>query len=137
MRRLPPLNALRAFEAAARHLSITDAAKELAVTSGAVSQQIRLLEDHAGGPLFNRDGRNVVLTDLGGELYPILRAGFEHLQRAHRRNHSNLKASATRSGAERRSSRQRPQPETHDMRQNRSAALHQHAHLRRRVFAHP
>lgn len=82
LRRLPPLNALRAFEAAARHLSITDAAKELAVTSGAVSQQIRLLEDHAGGPLFNRDGRNVVLTDLGGELYPILRAGFEHLQRA-------------------------------------------------------
>lgn len=82
LRRLPPLNALRAFEAAARHLSVTDAAKELAVTSGAVSQQIRLLEEHTGGALFNRDGRNVALTDLGAELYPILRGGFEQLQRA-------------------------------------------------------
>lgn len=82
LRRLPPLNALRAFEAAARHLSMTDAAKELAVTSGAVSQQIRLLEEHAGGPLFSRDGRKVALTDLGAELYPILRGGFEQLQRA-------------------------------------------------------
>jgi LysR family glycine cleavage system transcriptional activator len=81
-RRLPPLNALRAFEAAARHLSITDAAKELAVTAGAVSQHIKLLEDHAGGALFVRTGRTVVLTELGAELYPILRAGFEQIERA-------------------------------------------------------
>ncbi len=81
-RRLPPLNALRAFEASARHLSITDAARELAVTTGAVSQQIRLLEEHAGGALFNREPRAVTLTELGAELYPILRTAFEHMQRA-------------------------------------------------------
>ncbi|MBX9745585.1 MAG: LysR family transcriptional regulator, partial [Hyphomonadaceae bacterium] len=81
-RRLPPLNALRAFEAAARRLSISDAAKELAVTSGAVSQQIKLLEDHAGGPLFTRIGRSIALTELGIELYPILRSGFEQMERA-------------------------------------------------------
>ena len=61
-RRLPPLNALRAFEAAARRLSITDAAKELAVTAGAVSQQIKLLEEHAGSALFVRIGRTVELA---------------------------------------------------------------------------
>lgn len=81
-RRLPPLNALRAFEAAARRLSITDAAKELAVTAGAVSQQIKLLEEHAGSALFVRTGRTVELTDLGKELYPLLRAGFDQIEHA-------------------------------------------------------
>ena len=61
--RLPPLNALRAFEAAARHLSFTRAAEELDVTPGAISQQIRLLEEFAGTPLFRRTGRSVLLTD--------------------------------------------------------------------------
>ena len=64
-RRLLPLNALRAFEAAARHLSFSRAAEELAVTPAAVSQQIRLLEEHAGGPLFRRQGRGLELTDTG------------------------------------------------------------------------
>ena len=57
--RLPALNALRAFEAAARHLSFTRAAEELNVTPGAISQQIRQLEEFAGAPLFRRTGRQV------------------------------------------------------------------------------
>ncbi len=58
MRRpLPPLNALRAFEAAARHMSISRAAVELSVTPAAISHQIRLLEDHIGLPVFARSGR--------------------------------------------------------------------------------
>ena len=64
-RRLPPLNALRAFEAAARHLSFLKAAEELHVTAGAVSQQVRTLEDHLGLKLFRRQTRGVLLTDAG------------------------------------------------------------------------
>lgn len=79
VRRLPPLNALKAFEATARHLSISAAAKELRVTPGAVSQQLRLLEEHAGGPLFERRAAGWSLTDLGGRLQPILRDAFDHL----------------------------------------------------------
>ncbi|HEV2676599.1 MAG TPA: transcriptional regulator GcvA [Aliidongia sp.] len=67
-RRLPPLNALRAFEAAARHLSFLKAAEELHVTAGAVSQQIKTLEDHLGLKLFRRQPRGVLLTDAG-QLY--------------------------------------------------------------------
>lgn len=81
-RRLPPLNALKAFEAAARRLSITLAARELGVTPGAVSQQIKVLEDHAGAPLFRRDGGTVALTELGARLQPVLRDAFEQLKRA-------------------------------------------------------
>lgn len=80
--RLPPLNALKAFEASARHLNLSMAARELSVTPGAISQQIRLLEDHAGGPLFKREGRNVVLTDLGKILQPMLTDAFEQLKQA-------------------------------------------------------
>ncbi|HLZ66346.1 MAG TPA: transcriptional regulator GcvA [Aliidongia sp.] len=64
-RRLPPLNALRAFEAAARHLSFLKAAEELHVTAGAISQQIKTLEDHLGLKLFRRQPRGVLLTDAG------------------------------------------------------------------------
>ena len=64
-RRLPPLNALRAFEAAARHLSFLKAAEELNVTAGAVSQQIKTLEDHLSLKLFRRQARGVLLTDAG------------------------------------------------------------------------
>jgi len=81
-RRLPPLNALKAFEAAARRLSVSVAARELGVTPGAVSQQIRVLEDHAGGPLFRREGGAIALTDLGETLQPVLRDAFEQLKRA-------------------------------------------------------
>lgn len=65
MRRLPPLGALRAFEAAARHLSFTEAAAELCVTQAAVSHQIRQLEDWLGLPLFVRRGHALTLTDKG------------------------------------------------------------------------
>src|ERR1700761_2100613 len=64
-RRLPPLNALRAFEAAARHLSFLKAAEELHVTPGAVSQQVKLLEDRLSLGLFRRQPRGVLLTDAG------------------------------------------------------------------------
>jgi LysR family transcriptional regulator, glycine cleavage system transcriptional activator len=64
-RRLPPLNALRAFEAAARNLSFLKAAEELHVTAGAVSQQIKALEDHLSLKLFRRQARGVLLTDAG------------------------------------------------------------------------
>ena len=76
MRRLPPLSALRAFEAAARHGSFKLAAAELSVTPTAISHQIRLLEQHTGLTLFNRQVRKVVITDAALSLYPVLRDGF-------------------------------------------------------------
>jgi LysR family glycine cleavage system transcriptional activator len=82
--RLPPLIALRVFEAAARHQSFRKAAEELFVTPGAVSQQIRLLEDHVGVTLFHREGRRVTLTDAGQAALPALRAGFAQLTEAAR-----------------------------------------------------
>jgi DNA-binding transcriptional LysR family regulator len=72
---LPPLNALRAFEAAARHLSFKQAAHELHVTAGAVSQQVRLLEQRLGVKLFERLTRQVILTRAGeAYLAPVSRA---------------------------------------------------------------
>jgi LysR family transcriptional regulator, glycine cleavage system transcriptional activator len=72
----PPLNALRAFEATARHLSLTKAALELNVTPGALSHQIRGLEDHLGVKLFDRGVRSIALTAAGKALHPGLQAGF-------------------------------------------------------------
>jgi transcriptional regulator, LysR family len=68
-RRLPPLHALRAFEAAARHLSVKKAAAELAVTPTAVSHHIRVLETHLGVKLFERHVRQIELTSYGKQLY--------------------------------------------------------------------
>ncbi len=82
--RLPPLNALRAFEAAARHLSFAKAADELAVTPAALSYQIRNLEDILGVKLFERRNRAVLLTETGQLALPKIRAGFEQLQEAAR-----------------------------------------------------
>lgn len=73
---LPPLNALRAFEAAARHLSFKQAAHELHVTAGAVSQQVRLLEERLGVQLFQRLTRQVVLTAAGEAYLAPIRAAF-------------------------------------------------------------
>lgn len=75
--RLPPLAALRAFEAAARHLSFKRAAAELHVTPTAISHQIRLLEDTLGVRLFERRPRRVAMTAAAQVLYPVLRDGFE------------------------------------------------------------
>ncbi|MCV6590317.1 MAG: transcriptional regulator GcvA [Marinobacterium sp.] len=69
IRPLPPLNSLVAFEAAARHLSFTRAADELSVTQGAISRQVRHLEDYLGRALFIRDKRALSLTDTGAEYY--------------------------------------------------------------------
>lgn len=81
-RRLPPLNALRAFEAVARHLSVTLAADELSVTPAAVSQQIRQLEETLGTPLVRRQGRGLALTEAGQALLPGLSEGFDRLVQA-------------------------------------------------------
>lgn len=78
-RRLPPLNALRTFEAAARHRSFTKAAEELLVTPAAVGQQVRVLEDFVGVPLFRRTSRALVLTEAGAACLPEVREGFERL----------------------------------------------------------
>lgn len=78
--RLPPLNALRAFEAASRHLSFANAAAELHVTPAALSQQIKSLEAHLGAPVFLRLNRRVELTDIGRMLSPGVADGFEALQ---------------------------------------------------------
>ena len=77
MRALPPLTALRAFEAAARHLSFKTAAEELRLTPTAISHQIRLLETALGRALFRRRPRPLALTPAGATLFPVLRTGFD------------------------------------------------------------
>jgi LysR family glycine cleavage system transcriptional activator len=81
-RRLPPLNALRAFEAAARHLNFSRAADELSVTPGAVSQQIQNLEDYVGVALFKRTPKGLLLTDPAQIALPALREAFDRLAEA-------------------------------------------------------
>jgi len=78
-RRLPSLKALRAFEAAARHGSFSQAAGELSVTHAAISHQIRALEEALGAQLFHRTGRHVELTERGQKLFPVLSAAFEQM----------------------------------------------------------
>jgi LysR family glycine cleavage system transcriptional activator len=81
-RRLPPLNALRAFEAAARHMNFSRAADELSVTPGAVSQQIQNLEEYIGAPLFKRTPKGLLLTDGAQTALPALREAFDRLAEA-------------------------------------------------------
>jgi LysR family glycine cleavage system transcriptional activator len=78
-RRLPPLNALRAFEAAARHLSVSKAAEELHVTPAAISHQVKGLEEWLGVQLFRRLNRQILLTDAGQTCLKGLREGFDQL----------------------------------------------------------
>jgi LysR family glycine cleavage system transcriptional activator len=82
---LPPLNALRAFEATARHLSVKNAADELCVTPGAVSQLIKTLELHLGIPLFRRANRGIFLTEVGQAYLPPVRNAFRQISDATRR----------------------------------------------------
>ena len=77
MNKLPPLIELRAFDAAARHLSFRKAAAELGVTPTAISHQIRLLERYCGRALFRRRPRPLSLTEAGARLFPIIRDGLE------------------------------------------------------------
>jgi len=79
MRKLPPLHALRAFEAAARHLHFADAAEELGLTPTAISHQVRQLEDILGVTLFHRFPRPVRLTAAGEKLFPVLRRALDQI----------------------------------------------------------
>jgi LysR family glycine cleavage system transcriptional activator len=79
---MPPLTALRAFEAAARHMSFKEAAAELGVTPTAISHQIRELEDACGAALFRRRPRPLALTEAGGRLFPVLRTSFDSIASA-------------------------------------------------------
>jgi LysR family glycine cleavage system transcriptional activator len=97
---MPPLNALRAFEAIARHLSFAKAADELHVTPAALSHQIRGLEAEVGVPLFHRRARGIEITEAGKLLYPGVHAGFESLRNAvgqieRARDHNIVVISAT------------------------------------------
>lgn len=74
-----PLNALRAFEVAARHLNFTRAAAELCVSQGAVSHQVALLERRLGTPLFRRLPRGIALTDEGQALVPVVAEAFDRI----------------------------------------------------------
>jgi LysR family transcriptional regulator, glycine cleavage system transcriptional activator len=78
-RRLPQLNALKAFEAAARHVSFTRAAEELCVTQGAVSHQVKALESELGIKLFNRDRQKLIITDAGRDYLSVVRDAFDRI----------------------------------------------------------
>ena len=82
MRRLPPLAAVRVFEAAARHENFTAAANELGMTQAAVSYQVKLLEERLGAPLFRREKRRVVLTDAGRKAAPQITRAFDAIDAA-------------------------------------------------------
>ena len=79
LRRLPPLNALKAFEAAARHESFTRAAEELCVTQGAVSHQVKALEAELGIKLFNRERQRLIITEAGRQYLTVLRDSFDRI----------------------------------------------------------
>ena len=82
-RRLPPLNALKTFETAARHLSFTKAAEEMYVTQAAISHQIKALEDHLGLKLFMRKNRSLLLTEEGQGYFLDIKEIFLQIGRAH------------------------------------------------------
>ena len=85
MRSLPPMSSLRAFEATARTGSVTRAAEELFRTHGAVSRQLRQLQEHAGVELFERDGTGVRLNQHGRAFYDVVRAVFDQLEQGYGR----------------------------------------------------
>jgi LysR family transcriptional regulator, glycine cleavage system transcriptional activator len=102
MDRLPPLNAVRAFEAVARHLSMTLAAEELHVTPGAISKQIQALEEHLGTPLLKRGHRQVTLTRHGIDFYraasqavDLLRAASMRMKKKAKRRQLKIRAYTT------------------------------------------
>ena len=89
-RQTPPLTALRAFEAAGRHLSFTKAAHELHVTQAAISHQVKSLEEYLGLKLFRRLNRTLLLTDAGQLYLPPLTDAFEGITRATHRLRQHL-----------------------------------------------
>jgi LysR family glycine cleavage system transcriptional activator len=105
--RLPPLNALRAFEASARHLSFKRAADELSVTAGAVSQQVKSLEARMGVSLFRRLSRGLVLTAAGESYLPSISRAFHAISEATEKVAPALKGRQLRFGISPRLSKQR------------------------------
>jgi LysR family glycine cleavage system transcriptional activator len=95
MRHLPPLAAVRVFEAAARHENFTSAAAELGMTQAAVSYQIKLLEERLGAPLFRREKRRVTLTDTGRRIAPLVSGAFDTLDEAFGRARTDSEAVLT------------------------------------------
>lgn len=91
-RQLPPLNGLRSFEAAARHLSFTKAAEELYVTQAAISHQVKGLEEFIGHALFQRVNRGLKLTPEGQTLFPAIREGLDVMATAVRHLHATESA---------------------------------------------
>ena len=79
LRRLPPLNAIRSFEAAARHESFTRAAEELCVTQGAVSHQVKALEAELGIKFFNRERQRLVITEAGRDYLAVVRDALDRI----------------------------------------------------------
>src|SRR5689334_24599312 len=77
--RLPPLNALKAFEAAARHESFTRAAEELCVTQGAVSHQVKALEAELALKLFNRERQRLIITEAGRDYLAVVRDALDRI----------------------------------------------------------
>src|SRR6202008_4797149 len=77
--RLPPLNALKAFEAAARHESFTRAAEELCVTQGAVSHQVKALEAELAIKLFNRERQRLIITEAGRQYLAVVRDALDRI----------------------------------------------------------
>jgi LysR family transcriptional regulator, glycine cleavage system transcriptional activator len=105
--RLPPLNALRAFEASARHLSFKRAADELSVTAGAVSQQVKSLEARIGVKLFRRLSRGLVLTAAGESYLPSISGAFRAMSEATEKLSPALKGRQLRFGISPKLSKQR------------------------------
>src|SRR3569833_2770450 len=79
LRRLPPLNALKAFEAAARHESFTRAAEELCVTQGAVSHQVKALEAELAIKLLNRERQRLIITEAGRDYLAVVRDALDRI----------------------------------------------------------
>lgn len=79
IRKLPPLNALKAFEAAARHLSFSKAAHELKITQGAISKQVKLLEDYFDHQLFHRNGRRLKINKEAEEYFAAISLAFDSI----------------------------------------------------------
>src|SRR5215217_9290572 len=79
LRRLPPLNSLKAFEAAARYESFTRAAEELCVTQGAVSHQVKALEAELGVKLFNREHQRLIITAAGRDYLLVIRDALDRI----------------------------------------------------------
>ena len=94
IRRLPPLNALRGFEAAARLGSFNRAAEELFVTPSAISHQVKSLEEYLGVPLFRRDRRRIVLTASGEKYLGAVEHALDEIDTATRRLVASPNASA-------------------------------------------